>query len=519
MTYLRLIFLFLCVGLLSCEFRSKDSNRILIIAVEKLGTKLNLCEPRSEQTNNGFVELCQNSIRFSHAYSPSTQGIPALTSVLTGLYPFEHQVRLNSVQFLKPEFDTVTELAREKNMFTALISGGPPLFRKSGLSQGFEIFDDYLPSSIRKPFRPIEQSFEIIKSWMQEERHFFGVLYAPDLLYTETVTTNDLGEIRNSTFDSQVDELSETLFHFFDWLKKHSLWDQTTVILVGLNSNNDTHRSFISAIEAPFSDKTHVALFVKPSFYLQKNQHVDQLVSLVDLGQTLIENLSGITGTRDDFAFQKKSLTEIWLNPDSHPSEKPIVIENLFDFWRTKLPVQIALRNKNNLYFRSHTEEFLFNVLSDPNELHPLSLKEPLIEGILKERRKAVESMKDSLLKVSIESSASANLRMCLPKIKSVPVKQWAAKDCDNVLFSKFMTWLKLEIAGENDDNKESAKREFIRYYTEFVQEKELFILALQKGRKWNVRPDGFMFLEDFEKIKNLNQLLPYKDKISKLQI
>jgi hypothetical protein len=333
------------------------------------------------------------------------------------------------------------------------------------------------------------------------------------------VTTNDLGEIRNSTFDSQVDELSETLYHFFDWLKKKSFWDQTTIILVGLNANTDVQRTFMSAIEPPFSDRTHVALFIKPAAYLQKNQQVDQLVSLVDLGQTLIENLSGIIGTRDDFAFQKRSLTDIWLNPESNHTEKPILIENLFDFWRTKLPVQIAIRNNNNLYFKSHSEEYLFNVLSDPNETQPLSLKGPLIDSILRDRRKTVESLKDSLFNVSIEPSLSANLRMCFPKLKSVPVKQWVTKECDNVLFAKFLAWLKLEIAGESDDNKESAKKEFIRYYTEFIQEKELFILALQKGRKWTVRPDGFMFLEDFEKLKNLTQLTPYKEKISKLQL
>src|ERR1700744_4519468 len=79
---------------LSCQSTSKPS--ILVIAVDDLTVTDILCnEETAKSYRSGFEILCQESVRFTHAFTPSTLSVPALASMLTGLYPYQNKVRNN----------------------------------------------------------------------------------------------------------------------------------------------------------------------------------------------------------------------------------------------------------------------------------------------------------------------------------------------------------------------------------------------------------------------------------------
>ena len=68
---------------------------MLVIAVDELTATDVICS-QDDSPRSGFQLLCNESVRFTHAFTPSTLTVPALASLLTGHYPIQHRVRHNS---------------------------------------------------------------------------------------------------------------------------------------------------------------------------------------------------------------------------------------------------------------------------------------------------------------------------------------------------------------------------------------------------------------------------------------
>jgi hypothetical protein len=120
------------------------------------------------------------------------------------------------------------------------------------------------------------------------------------------------------------------------------------------------------------------------------------------------------------------------------------------------------------------------------------------------------------LLSASIPLASGPSIISCFNEMKTKELKSWSPKNCNNPLVIKLIKWLREDLNGEESEISEFARRDFLKSYSDFLQEKEQFILALQKGRRWNVRSDGFYFLEDFGKVLTLPQLNEQREKISR---
>jgi hypothetical protein len=116
----------------------------------------------------------------------------------------------------------------------------PSILRKTGLQQGFELFEDSIHPKSDALHRPFEISTGIFQRRLTEtKKHkFFSVIYIPDLLYSDFPTQNILGEVRSTGAESQIEEFKENLEGLFFFLKKEGLWDQTHVVLVWLEWAN-----------------------------------------------------------------------------------------------------------------------------------------------------------------------------------------------------------------------------------------------------------------------------------------
>ncbi|QDK36544.1 hypothetical protein DOE51_02485 [Bdellovibrio sp. NC01] len=372
---------------LSCQ--TNDRKSILLIAVDELSVGDVNCNSESGNgTRSGFHLLCKESVRFTHAYTPSTLAAPALSSVLTGLYPFQHKVRHNGGPGLAPELDLASELAVRLEYRTSFFSGGAPIFRRTGLNQGFELFDDNIVPNFNSYYRPIKKTSNQFLQWLKHDvgnNAFFSVLYAPDLAYVTTETTTDLGETRNLSFESQLDELDESLYELFQQLKAQGRWDKTTVILVGLSGHNVEDRTGELNPTNLHSENTQVALLIKPAQSKKRDEaiywKIDQNVSLVDLGRTLYDLLGETNLDEDDNTdFPAHSLFSVLKNPVAHwPEDRPILIESGWSMWRNAGPLKTAAISNHVLYINDESPK-LYNTLLDRFEVNPLPM---LQESIL----------------------------------------------------------------------------------------------------------------------------------------
>ena len=136
-----LIFYCICYSIFflsSCSFQKTHSPSFLILVVDSLGFDSVPCHTGKGvyAQRSGFNVFCQSSIRFHHAYTPSVLAQPALTSLLTGLYPYEHGVWSNGSHFLSSQFKTLPEEAIKKGYRSAFFFRGWGSLEKVRFSSG-----------------------------------------------------------------------------------------------------------------------------------------------------------------------------------------------------------------------------------------------------------------------------------------------------------------------------------------------------------------------------------------------
>lgn len=358
----------------------KRNPSILVIAVDHLPFHLSLCTRDVEETErSGFQILCDESIRYTHATTTSTLSVPALASMMTGLVPEGHGVHHNGSPGLAAAQMTFPELAVQKGYRTAFFSGGAPVWRKSGLHQGFENFDDQLSLSTGHMFRHFTETSELFFQWLENEvgdAAFLSVLYVPDLAFVDTVTETSVGDNRSQDEESQVDDLDESLAKMIHRLKKSHRWDDTIVIVTGLNGRKISPRDHEIEPLLLNSENTQVSLFIKPQVKPRDQAlswKIDRNVSLADVGRTIFELLdeswqpsqailSGVS-----LASSLKSAKADW------DEDRPIPVESGWAQWQGWGPVR-------NGAFRGHdlvlyqTPILVFNSLVDRIEIIPQPL-------------------------------------------------------------------------------------------------------------------------------------------------
>lgn len=372
------------VGLPACSWTSGSDPSVLVIAVENLAFERLSCESGdlAGREFESFRIFCEEGVRFTHAFTTSTLSQPGMASILTGLYPLEHGVRANGRDALSSRILTVPEVAAQSGYRTWLISGGAPILRKSGLGQGFEVFDDVLPFSEQNWYRPAQDVVKNFISRLDKEsgrKRFFSVLYLSDLQFPEVETRSDLGEIRDRSFDSQVKEVAESLTQLIAQLKARRIWHRTHVFLVGLNGSSGR------TDEWPplnlYSENTRVALFLKPArpnFDQGPQWTVDKNVSLSDLGHSLFEFVGGHAPEPPLSQLPRISLYGLVNQPSSDWSDDRLILtESGWGSWRALSGVRYAARRRQYFYIHDASPK-IYNTLLDRLENNPLPKSDPL---------------------------------------------------------------------------------------------------------------------------------------------
>ncbi len=205
------------LGVFACGWQPSLTHSVrpsvLVLMVENLGFNAFSCGDSSAPPDDVLFEsFCEESVRFTHAYTPSTMSQAAAASLLTGLYPREHGVRHNGPQGLSATQVSVAEVAKAAHFKTSFFSGGPPIFRRSGFSQGFDVFDDSIGLTLKNLYRPALSVVNLFLDWQKmsaPKGEFVSFLFFADVQFVDQPTVDDLGEVRESSYEGQVAEVSE----------------------------------------------------------------------------------------------------------------------------------------------------------------------------------------------------------------------------------------------------------------------------------------------------------------------
>lgn len=411
MTHYRCKFVFVLIfiisltfGLASCSRISGKKSSVILIAVENLSAPDFSCNSYHDAEKSAFQILCGEGVRFTHAYVPSVLSQPTMGSILTGIHPIAHGLRDNSSTYLSAKIKTTPEELTERSIKSLFVVSAPTIKRYSRLHQGFEIFDDNLNIQILKPFRPSKEVIQLFKEWHKDDvggDQFFAVLHFSDLMFPLSETQNNMGESRPLGIESELEEIDESIYDLFNYLKQKNLWDNNYIILTGLNGVTNANRINVSPNSNLYSENANVVLFIKPPKGREETPHnwkIDEIVSLMDLGITIKEIFATKENTNSNAEETEHSqllvgqslLPFVLLNKNQITKDRALLIESAWAKWVGIGEIRYSIRKNQWLYIYDDRPK-LYNTLIDRTESVSISEKDISVQAFIEDVRQITQ--------------------------------------------------------------------------------------------------------------------------------
>jgi arylsulfatase A-like enzyme/Tfp pilus assembly protein PilF len=245
--------------------------------------------------------LAQKGVLFEQAAASSPLTLPSHCSIMTGMYPTYHGVRVNGNAALSEEQTTIAEVLSSQGYQCGAFIAAFVLDGRWGLKQGFQHYDDQFDLKKYKHIdlgaiqRPGDQVMDAALAWLDGHKAnpFFAWihLYDPHAPYEPPEPYFSEYRRRGLTglYDGEIAFMDEQIGRCVDWLEKNRLGRNTILILIGdhgegLGSHGEgTHGYFI------YEYAVHVPFLVIAPFPELQGLRVSSQVRAVDVFSTLLE--------------------------------------------------------------------------------------------------------------------------------------------------------------------------------------------------------------------------------------
>jgi len=267
--------------------------------------------------------LARRGVLFAQAATPAPLTLPAHSSIMTGLYPTYHGVRLNGSTALGQGQTTLAEALSREGYQTGAFVGAFVLDGRWGLNQGFGVYDDQFDLSKFKHLdlaavqRPGDQVMDAALRWLEGRKAgpFFAWVHLYDAHSPYQPPEPLLSEFRRrgpaALYDGEIAFADQQVGRCVSWLQKAGLDQRTILVVAGdhgeaLGSHGEgTHGYFV------YDYALHVPLVVATPFDELRGVRIDAQVSLVDVFPTVLA-LAGIDSTA---RVHGRSLLPLMLRP------------------------------------------------------------------------------------------------------------------------------------------------------------------------------------------------------------
>jgi arylsulfatase A-like enzyme/Tfp pilus assembly protein PilF len=199
---------------------------------------------RADRLGRGFTptldRLASQSLRFTHARTVAPLTLPAHVSMMTGLLPSAHGVRLNGSPRAATGGTMAAEL-RDAGYATRAVVGAFVLDRRFGLDEGFEQYDDWIArrphaTDVLEAERPanevIDRAIAALDALASEPPWFLWVhLYDAHAPYRPPADA--LARARGVPYDGEIAFVDAELARLLARLDRRSDASRTATIVVG----------------------------------------------------------------------------------------------------------------------------------------------------------------------------------------------------------------------------------------------------------------------------------------------
>jgi arylsulfatase A-like enzyme len=252
--------------------------------------------------------LARRGVLLAQAATVAPLTLPAHSSIMTGLYPTYHGVRLNGSTALSQAQTTLAEALSQEGYRTGAFIGAFVLDGRWGLNQGFDVYDDQFDMKKFKHLdlaavqRPGNEVMDAALRWLEGQKGtpFFAWVHLYDAHSPYEPPEPFFSQFRSrglaALYDGEIAFADQQVGRLVSWLQKAGLDDRTILVVVGdhgegLGSHGEgTHGYFV------YDYALHVPFIVVAPFEPLRGVRVDVQVSLVDVFPTVFA-LAGIDST------------------------------------------------------------------------------------------------------------------------------------------------------------------------------------------------------------------------------
>ena len=187
--------------------------------------------------------LAARGVLFEQAVCSAPLTLPSHATILTGLLPPEHGLRLNSVGALPAGVPTLATELRRRGYRTAAFVAATVLAAKFGLDRGFQVYDDNIPPEARRgggeggqAYRSGESVADAAIRWLQQPSRapFFCWVHFYDPHWPYHAHTDRFGaQFADRPYDAEIAYLDAQVQRLLDALTQTGVGPRTLIVAVG----------------------------------------------------------------------------------------------------------------------------------------------------------------------------------------------------------------------------------------------------------------------------------------------
>ncbi|HSL83001.1 MAG TPA: sulfatase-like hydrolase/transferase, partial [Thermoanaerobaculia bacterium] len=328
--------------------------------------------------------LAARGLRFEDAVSPVPMTLPAHATLMTGLDPPGHGLRVNGEAALAAERTTLAEVLRGAGYETAAFVSSFVLDRRFGLDQGFDVYDARLEATraaaFGPPFGSTERSAGAVTdaavAWLRGrqgegaggERPFFLWIHYFDPHDPYEPPEPFAGRFRDRPYDGEIAYVDRELGRLLAVLEAEGVAADTVVVVAGdhgesLGEHGERYHSrslYEGAVRVP------LILAVPGLAEAARGSAVGGFVAtLADLHPTLLD-LLGLPPAENAPPVDGRSLLR-----ESVPPDRIVYLETLNPYLDNGWAPLFAARSHGEKYVEAPRPE-LYDLIADPGEVRNL---------------------------------------------------------------------------------------------------------------------------------------------------
>ena len=271
--------------------------------------------------------LARGGVLFTEAITPAPLTLPAHSSIMTGMYPTYHGVRVNGNTALGQSQHTLAEVFSEQGYQTGAFIGAFVLDGRWGLNQGFDVYDDrfdlkkYEHLDLGTVQRPGNEVTDSALRWLEEHKKgpFFAWIHLYDAHAPYEPPEPFASEHRDrglaGLYDGEIAFADSQVGRVVSWLHSSGLDGKTLIVVIGdhgegLGSHGEGNHGYFV-----YDYALHVPFLVRTPFPELRGVRVTSEVSSVDVFPTVL----GLAGIDAAGPVQGRSLLSAMLHPRPDP--------------------------------------------------------------------------------------------------------------------------------------------------------------------------------------------------------